>query len=179
MIVAALSDGSYALPRRHAGPHPLAHPPPLRLEGQRRLASSAAGCGWPWRAGNADVARLGSGNPAAGQHDACPGETGQTCIASDTESRTMCLAMVSTVRELLESDTNKDPACAAKNANDAGVTNDVIDWIKAHPERAGDDLGGLIREALIDVDPCAQGPLIPHSMSPATSMSIDPRPAEK
>jgi hypothetical protein len=94
-------------------------------------------------------------------------ETGQTCIANDTESRTMCLAMVSTVRELLESDTNRDPACAAKNANDAGVTNDVIDWIKAHPESAGDDLGGLIREALIDVDPCAQGPLIPTLNEPS------------
>lgn len=94
-------------------------------------------------------------------------ETGQTCIATDTENQAMCLSMVSTVRELLESDTNKDPACAARNANDAGITNDVIDWIKGHPERKDDDLGGLIREALIDVDPCAQGPLIPTPSAPS------------
>lgn len=97
-------------------------------------------------------------------------ETGQTCIASDNESQATCLAMVSTVRELLESDNNKDPACATRNTNDARITNDVIDWIKGHPERAGDDLGGLIREALIEIDPCAQGPLIP---TPSTPSDID------
>jgi len=94
-------------------------------------------------------------------------ETGQTCIATDNESQAMCLAIVSTVRELLESDTNKDPACAARQANDARITNDVIDWIKAHPERKDNDLGGLIREALIDVDPCGQGPLIPTLNGPS------------
>lgn len=94
-------------------------------------------------------------------------ETGQSCIATDNESQAMCLSMVSAVRELLESDSSKDPACAARNPNDAGVTDDVINWIRSHPERKDDDLAGLIREALISVDPCAQGPLIPTLNEPS------------
>lgn len=93
-------------------------------------------------------------------------ETGQSCIATDNANQATCLTMIGAVRELMESGSNKDTACAATSSNDVAITNNIIDWIRARPERAGDDLGGLIREALISVDPCAQGPLMPQITEP-------------
>ena len=56
-----------------------------------------------------------------------------------------------------------DPTCVA---DDLATTEAVIDWIRLHPERAGNDLAVLIREALITVDPCARGALIPTLPTP-------------
>jgi len=92
-------------------------------------------------------------------------ETGQTCIATDAESHATCLSMIGAVRELTQGNTT-DPACAAASGDDLATTEAVIDWIKTHPERADSDLAVLIREALITIDPCAQGPLIPTLPSP-------------
>jgi hypothetical protein len=93
-------------------------------------------------------------------------ETGQTCVATDTESRATCLAMIGAVRELTQG-SSADPACAASSGDDLATTEAVIDWIKTHPERADSDLAVLIREALITIDPCAQGPLIPTLNEPS------------
>jgi hypothetical protein len=96
-------------------------------------------------------------------------ETGETCLASDNSAQATCLTMITTVRELMGGDTHTDPACAA-GSNDPRITEDVIAWIRDHPERKGDDLGLLIHDAVIAVDPCARGPLIP---TPSESDDID------
>jgi hypothetical protein len=92
-------------------------------------------------------------------------ETGQTCIATDAESHAACLSMIGAVRELTQDDSG-DPACAAASGDDLATTEAVIDWIKTRPERADSDLAVLIREALITVDPCARGALIPSLPTP-------------
>lgn len=92
--------------------------------------------------------------------------TGQDCLAEDGESRAMCLAMIGAVREISRSESSQDPACASGGADDLAISYAVIDWIKAHPERQGEDLALLIREALIGLDPCVQGPLIPNPPAP-------------
>lgn len=90
-------------------------------------------------------------------------ETGQTCMATDAENHAVCLSMIGAVRELAQGDSMADPTCVA---DDLAPTEAVIDWIRLHPERAGNDLAVLIREALITVDPCARGALIPTLPTP-------------
>lgn len=93
-------------------------------------------------------------------------ETGETCMLDDDKSRVACLTMIGAVRELMEGDVKKDAACAASNPNDPAVNDDVVAWIKAHSERRDDDLAILIHDAVLSVDPCAQGPLIPTPTEP-------------
>jgi hypothetical protein len=90
-------------------------------------------------------------------------ETGQTCMATDAESHAACLSMIGAVRELAQGDGMADPTCVA---DDLATTEAVIDWIRLHPERADSDLAVLVREALITVDPCARGALIPTLPTP-------------
>jgi hypothetical protein len=52
------------------------------------------------------------------------------------------------------------------------LTDGVIDWIKTRPDRQGDDLANLIREALLSVDPCTQRSLIPQ-MQPGDPLDVD------
>nr|WP_298681845.1 hypothetical protein [uncultured Dongia sp.] len=92
-------------------------------------------------------------------------ETGQTCIVTDAESHANCLSMIGAVRELTQG-SSTDPACVASSGDDLATTEAVIDWIKTHPERTDSDLAVLIREALIAIDPCAQGALIPTLPTP-------------
>lgn len=98
--------------------------------------------------------------------------TGATCIATDSESRSTCIAMIGAVRELMSDSNSTDPACARVGSDDMAVINGVIDWIKARPERQGDDLANLIREALLNIDPCAQRSLIPQ-MQPGDPLDMD------
>lgn len=89
--------------------------------------------------------------------------TGATCISTLGEDRAACIAMIGAVRVMMTDEHNTDPACARADTDDMHVTDGVVDWIKAHPERQGEDLANLIREALLGVDPCTQRSLIPQS----------------
>lgn len=98
--------------------------------------------------------------------------TGATCVATDSESRSTCIAMIGAVRELISDGNSADPACARVGSDDVAMTEGVIDWIKARPERQNDDLANLIREALLGIDPCAQRSLIPQ-MQPGDPLDMD------
>jgi hypothetical protein len=87
--------------------------------------------------------------------------TGETCVNPDDESRALCIVMIGAMRGSSAGTNASDPACAASNPDDLSVSYAIIDWIKASPERQHEDLGKLINEALISVDPCARGPLMP------------------
>ena len=91
--------------------------------------------------------------------------TGATCTTDLAEDRAACIAMIGAVRTLMTDETSTDPACARANTDDMRVNDGVVDWIKSHPERQGEDLANLIREALLSVDPCAQRSLIPQAPS--------------
>jgi hypothetical protein len=98
--------------------------------------------------------------------------TGATCLAADNESRAACVAMIGAVRELMVDGNSSDPACARVGRDDIAVTDGVIDWIKTRPDRRGDDLANLIREALLSIDPCTQRSLIPQ-MQPGDPLDVD------
>lgn len=98
--------------------------------------------------------------------------TGATCLAADNESRAACVAMIGAVRAMMADGNSSDPACARVGQDDMAVTDGVIDWIKTRPDRQGDDLANLIREALLSVDPCAQRSLIPE-MQPGDPLDVD------
>ena len=92
--------------------------------------------------------------------------TGTTCVSTASEDRAACVAMIGAVRVMMTDDHSTDPACARADTDDMHVTDSVVDWIKAHPERQNEDLANLIREALLGVDPCTQRSLIPQSPTP-------------
>lgn len=89
--------------------------------------------------------------------------TGTTCISTVPDDHAACIAMIGAVRALMTDESSTDPACARANTDDMRVTDGVIEWIKEHPERHSEDLANLIREALLNVDPCTQRSLIPQS----------------
>ncbi|WP_374377600.1 hypothetical protein [Dongia sp.] len=88
--------------------------------------------------------------------------TGATCNSTDGEDRAACMATIGAVRSIIGDANTSDPACARGARDDLQVSYAVIDWIKAHPERQGEDLAALAREALMQIDPCAQRGLIPE-----------------
>lgn len=89
--------------------------------------------------------------------------TGATCASTLGEDRAACIAMIGAVRVMMTDEHSTDPACARADTDDMHVTDGVVDWIKAHPERQNEDLANLIREALLGVDPCTQRSLIPEA----------------
>ena len=88
--------------------------------------------------------------------------TGATCHATDGEDRAACMATIGAVRAIIGDSNNSDPACARGARDDMQISYAVIDWIKAHPERQNEDLAALAREALMQIDPCAQQGVIPE-----------------
>lgn len=98
--------------------------------------------------------------------------TGATCLATDNDSRAACVAMIGAVRELMVDGNSSDPACARVGHDDMALTDGVIDWIRSRPDRRGDDLANLVREALLSVDPCAQRSLIPE-MRPGDPLDVE------
>ena len=89
-------------------------------------------------------------------------ETGDACLAADPDAHAKCIATTGAVRSLMSDLSNGDMACQQASRDDMAMINSVIDWIKARPERHGDDLANLAREALMELDPCAQRSLIPQ-----------------
>jgi hypothetical protein len=72
----------------------------------------------------------------------------------------------------MSDENSADPACQRVGRDDMALTYGVVDWIKARPERQQSDLVGLIREALMEIDPCAQRSLIPET-PPADPLDMD------
>lgn len=85
--------------------------------------------------------------------------TGKACFADDGQERAICIVMIGATRGLVASSKNVDPACPVSDPHDMKVSYGVIDWIRARPERKDEELGPLIREALLDVDPCTRAVL--------------------
>ncbi|MDY0874004.1 hypothetical protein [Dongia rigui] len=89
--------------------------------------------------------------------------TGTACLSTVPDDHAACIALIGAVRVMMTDENSTDPACTRANPDDMRVTDGVIDWIRSHPERQGEDLANLAREALLVIDPCTQRSLIPET----------------
>ena len=96
---------------------------------------------------------------AAGSCFASAADTilGRSCATGESVGRALCVTMIGAMRETMRDGRPLDGyrACSPNDPNSLEDTYAVIDWIKAHPERQGDDLGLLTEEVLSALHPCS------------------------
>lgn len=85
-----------------------------------------------------------------------------SCTSTSPDDHAACVAMIGAVRSMMSDEFSTDPACARSDTDDIYVIDGVIDWIRQHPDRQDEDLANLVREALLNVDPCVQRSLVPN-----------------
>jgi hypothetical protein len=62
--------------------------------------------------------------------------------------------MIGAMRTVLGRDTTERAVCSPVGPGDLSDTYAVIDWIRAHPDRQGEELGAITEEVLRDLHPC-------------------------
>jgi hypothetical protein len=82
--------------------------------------------------------------------------TAKTCTADQGPDRAMCVVLLGATRQILH-DGNAvagHRACSPVDPHDLSDTYRVMHWIRAHPERQGDDLQELAATLLEQAYPC-------------------------
>ena len=77
--------------------------------------------------------------------------TAETCVADGGANRAMCVAMIGAEREMLS---DGKTVCSKVDPNDLSDTYAVIDFIRANPDRQGEQLGAVTEEVLKKLHPC-------------------------
>jgi hypothetical protein len=77
-----------------------------------------------------------------------------TCTADQGSDRALCVAMIGAMRTVLGRDTAEKVVCSPADPSDLSDTYTVIEWIRAHPDRQGEDLGAITEEVLRELHPC-------------------------
>ena len=76
----------------------------------------------------------------------------RVCLAEDGPARNFCVVILGAERTRLA---DNRTVCSTVSPSDLADTYAVIDWIRAHPEAQGDDLGSVIERVLKEKHPCA------------------------
>ena len=78
----------------------------------------------------------------------------RTCTADQGSDRAMCVAMIGAMRTVLGHDTTERVVCSPVDPDDLSDTYAVIEWVRAHPDRQGEELGAITEEVLRALHPC-------------------------
>src|SRR5688572_11246920 len=70
----------------------------------------------------------------------------RTCTADQGSDRAMCVTMIGAMRTVLGRDTTEKVVCSPVDPHDLSDTYAVIEWIRAHPDRQGEELGAITEE---------------------------------
>jgi hypothetical protein len=75
----------------------------------------------------------------------------RACLADDGPGRAFCVVVIAAERTRLAG----SKVCSPVSSDDLSDTYAVMDWIRAHPEAQGEELGPVVEKVLSELHPCA------------------------